>query len=314
MTSPILKAKIALKWLQDKRHLPLDQALWKIYYHSHRDSYKELGRFPNLLSGKSFNDKIQWIKLFDQSELTIQCSDKLLVRDYVSDTIGNTYTPKLIRVFDSLDDFDLPNNLNKYVIKTNHDSGTVYLISNPSDVDRTEILLKLKASLSKTYGWKNGEWAYSFIKPKVFIEEFLESFPSKAAPPDYKFHCSNGKVCFLQYIYDRQTKAKEVILSPDGQLLKQRLYTDLEYSEDFIPPKQLNEMALLAEKLSKPFKYVRIDMYLINNRIYVGEMTFFPYKGCYKGEGQKNLGKLLSFDRDTYKKPFSGLYNSRAYL
>jgi len=298
----LLSAKIRLKWHTDKLYLLLTAEHYELYNIIHRHYWHQLHDFPDLINCRDFNDKIQWLKLFDQSPEIVRCSDKILVRDYVRERVGEEYLVKLYQVHNHFSEIDFDNLPQSFVIKTNHDSGTVILVRDKSQLDYQATAERIEVSLKNTYGWANGEWAYSYIEPKVFVEEFIEPENPKP-PPDYKFYCIEGVVKFVHYIYDRGSNPKEQTIDPNGNDLGTELYPSFKLGKDFKRPNCWQEMMYVAETLSKGFKCVRVDLYCSNDQIYVGEMTFWPMAGCYKGEGQKKLGKYLDFDRTTFK-PF----------
>ena len=296
----LLSARIKLKWLTDKLSLPLTPEHYELYNIIHRYYWNKLHDFPNLINCRDFNDKIQWLKLFDQSHEIIRCSDKILVRDYVKERVGEQYLVKLYQVHNHFSEIDFDSLPQSFVIKANHDSGTVILVRDKSKLDYQVAEAKIEASLQQLYGWDNGEWAYSYIQPRVFVEEFIE--PENPQPPaDYKFYCIEGNVKFVHYIYDRGIDPKEQTVDPQGRDLATELYPSFKLGTDFKKPLVWDEMITIAESLGKGFKCVRVDLYCSGDRIYAGEMTFWPMAGCYKGEGQKKLGKYLDFDRTTFK-------------
>ena len=302
LKSLVLLSRIRWKWIHDRRHLPLDENSWELYEIIHHLCLRELGKFPNLVDCQDYNDRIQWLKLFDQQVDIVRCSDKLGVRDYVEERLGDGFTPKLYQTavdFDGIDFSTLPNS---FVIKTNHDSGSVILVRDRSQLDMTDARKTISESLKITYGWPNGEWAYSFVPPRVLVEEFIQPQRSKA-PPDFKFHCVNGEVRWLQYIYDRGHGTKEVITDRKGVPMGLHLYENMEHVTTFDAPPQLEEMAAVAERLARGWKYIRVDLFLDGDQILVGELTFYPGMGCYKGSGMTELGRLLDFDRSTYQSP-----------
>lgn len=302
LQSLVLRSRIRWKWIHDKRQLPLKDDSWELYEIIHQLCLRELGKFPNLVDCQDYNDRIQWLKLFDQQVDIVRCSDKLGVRDYVEERLGDGFTPKLYQTavdFDGIDFSSLPNS---FVIKTNHDSGSVILVRDRSQLDMATVRRTISESLKITYGWPNGEWAYSFVPPRVLVEEFIQPQRSKA-PPDFKFHCVNGEVRWLQYIYDRGHGTKEVITDRKGVPMGLHLYENMEHVTTFDAPPQLEEMAVLAERLARGWKYIRVDLFLDGDQILVGELTFFPGMGCYKGAGMPELGRLLDFDRSTYQSP-----------
>ncbi|MDD3936006.1 ATP-grasp fold amidoligase family protein [Rhodoferax sp.] len=298
------KTRLAIKkkWAQDSKRLPLTAAHWELYEIIHRLCLKELGEFPNLVNCRDFNDRIQWLKLFDQDFEIIRCSDKILVRDYVRERVGEKYLVELYQVHDHFDEIDFEALPKSFVIKTNHDSGTVILVRDKTKLDRNSAKQKIKQSLKQAYGWANGEWAYSYVESKVLVEEYINAH-STTPPPDYKFYCIEGKVKFCHYIYDRGFSTKEQTIDPKGNDLKIELYPSFIYGNAFTKPLEWESMISLAEKVGKGFKCVRVDMFLFGKNVYIGEMTFWPMAGHYRGDGQKLLGKLLDFDRTTFK-PF----------
>jgi hypothetical protein len=297
-----LDARIRMKWHSDRKTLPLEDESWEIYSIIHYLFLRELGRFPNLVNCQDYNDKVQWLKLFDQQLDIVRCSDKIAVRDYVQERLGEGFTPKLYQTAATLDGIDFSKLPRSFVIKTNHDSGSVILVRDRSQLDMETARTRISESLKITYGWPNGEWAYSFVPPRVLVEEFIRPDQLKA-PPDYKFHCVDGKVRWLQFIYDRGHGAKEVITDRKGVPMGLHLYEGMEHVTTFDPPPQLEALATIAEQLARGWKYIRVDLFLDGGRILVGELTFYPGMGCYRGAGQPAIGKLLDFDRSTYRSP-----------
>jgi TupA-like ATPgrasp len=293
---------IRLKWLHDKRHLPLTPEHWELYDIIHRRCWEGLSKFPNLIDCRDFNDKIQWLKLFDQSEEIVRCSDKVLVRDHVRDRVGDRYLVKMYQVHKHFSEIDFCALPDAFVIKTNHNSGTVILVRDKSSLDRRAAEERIEAALAKPYGWLNGEWGYSYVEPRVLVEELIDPRSFKQ-PPDYKFYCVEGVVKFCHYIYDRGFDTKEQTVDPAGNDLATELYPSFKLGTDFKKPGLWGEMIHVAEQLGKGFKCVRVDLFCTGDRVYAGEMTFWPMAGLYKGEGQKSIGKFLDFDRSTYK-PF----------
>lgn len=297
-----LMQQIKKKWIADALLLPLTSEHWELYVIIHKLCHKELGEFPNLVDCRDFNDRIQWLKLFDQDEEIIRCSDKVLVREHVREKVGNDFLLNLYQVHDHFEQIDFDSLPDSFVIKTNHDSGTVILIRDKCCFDKAAASARTENSLKRVYGRSNGEWAYSFIRPKVLVEEYIDS-GSHHPPADYKFHCVDGRVLWLQYIYDRGSNTKECIVSLDGCVTSLHFDRNMHHSEDFKKPAVWEQMLNCAGALSKGFKYVRVDLFENDGRVYVGEMTFFPLMGCYLGADQKQLGSLLDFDRTTFKSP-----------
>lgn len=298
----IFEARIRLKWLADQSRLPLTPDHWELYTLCHQLCWRELGDLPNLVDPRDFNDRIQWLKLFDQAEDHVRCSDKIRVRDYVRERVGEQHLTQLYETCNTFDQIDFDQLPKSFVIKTNHDSGGVVVVRDKAKFDRKAARNLIERNLRTVYGWNNGEWAYAFVEPKILVEELIGAH-LPAPPPDFKFHCAGGKIQWLQYIYDRKQGTKEVIVSSEGLSMGCHFDHNMFSTSNFTKPPQWKDLCCIAEALAEGWKYVRVDLYLDDNRIIAGELTFFPLFGCYKSEGQKVLGQLLNFDRTTFKPP-----------
>jgi hypothetical protein len=300
----ISRALIELKWMRDKAALPLSSEHKQIYKLIHILCERELGSSPCLVNCRDFNDRIQWLKLFDQDREIVRCSDKLGVRERVRERLGDEYLTKVYQVASQFGEIKLRDLPEQFVIKANHNSGTVQVVHDRSCLDLEAARSRFDQALRRAYGWSNGEWAYAYVKPMLFVEEFLGNPSTMAPPPDYKFHCCNGKVKWLQYIYDRGNKTKECIVDSDGVATGIHFDQNMIHSEEFQRPTNWIELCNTAETLAKGFKYARVDLFnLASRRIICGEITFYPLMGCYTTKGQRILGQLLDFDRTTFK-PF----------
>lgn len=257
-----------------------------VYYHFFpkkiiikRKFYNVFGYNLNLNNPKTLNEKIQWLKLYNKDKLQTICADKFYVRKYVKELIGEKYLIPLI--FHTVN----VNNINKsilpdfpVIIKTNHNSSGGTVIWNKEEVDWIKIKKKLRKALKQNYYYKSKEWQYKNIKPRIIVEKLLLN--NNQMPNDYKFHCFNGKVEFIGVDIDRFTNHKRNFYSRDWKLLP-FTWSEQENGNvlwptgrDIPKPPQLQEAIDVAEKLSSDFKYVRIDLYFIQELIYFGEITF----------------------------------------
>ena len=137
------------KWNHDCRYLPLTAAHWELYDIIHRRYRKKFGRFPNLVDCQDQNERVQWLKLFDQDREIVRCANKITVRDYVRERIGDQYLVKLYQVHDHFDQIDFDALPKAFVIKTNHDSGTVFLVRDKTQMDKQSLELQIEAALRK---------------------------------------------------------------------------------------------------------------------------------------------------------------------
>ena len=301
----LVQSHISLWWLihRDRKRVPEEHL--GHYRKVFSRALKRTGKVPAIFDGEDYNNKIRWLMIFDQNPLIVQCTDKLAVRDYVKEIVGEKYLNKIYAIWPSAKEIDFSALPESFVLKTNHDSGSVWLVKNRNEIDLGEIQASVQRSLdAEDYGWEKGEWAYRHITPKAFAEEYLMGDAGGA--PDFKFHCSSGKVCFIQYIYDRATSfTKEVLVEPDGKVMPVVFDEDFQVGSGFDIPAQWDELVMVAETLAKPFKYVRVDLYIHNGSIRFGELTFSPRTGAFTGKDQAFLGGLLEIDRSSVLPPFS---------
>ena len=298
----LLSAAIAAKWKVDRARLPLTAEHRELYNIIHRSCWRWLQDFPRLVDCRGFNDKIQWLKLFDQREESIQCADKLAVRDYVRERLGDDVLVPLLQAHRTFDEIDFATLPKSFVIKVNRDSGNVVLVRDKSQMDRAAAKELMEFCLQRVYGWSDGEWAYAGIAPRIIVEEFIE--PDRhVPPPDYKFHCVDGEVRWLQYIFDRGAETKEAIVDPSGTVTDIHFDHKMRHEPKFDKPAQWPELLEAAERLAEGWKYIRVDLYLTGGAVKFGELTLHPLAGCYKGEGELAVGRLMDFDRGTFLPP-----------
>jgi hypothetical protein len=235
----------------------------------------------NLKNPKTLNEKIQWLKLNDRTNLHTLCADKLAVRDYIKEKIGEEYLIPLVYATDKADEITL-DKLPEYpvIIKTNHGSGGAIIVKDKRLVSTTRIQKDLKKQLKKNLYFITKEWQYKNIKPKILIEKLLVDEMGKI-PMDYKFHCFHGKVEAIHVDIDRFTDHKRNLYDTQWNLLPFSWAYNTSHKA-IAKPEVLDRMIGIAEHLSQPFMYVRVDLYLIRNKIYFGELTFHTESGWGK--------------------------------
>ncbi len=307
--SVICRPALYRKWRADAGVLPLTADHWDIYKRIHQLYWLSFGSFPNLISGGTFNEKIQWLKLFGQDPRMVELTDKLAVKRFVTHLLGPGFVPITLQTGRHVDELDLSALPPTAVLKANHDSGSVLFVLDANNFPRDDYKRRLDRAIRRTYGRNGGEWQYWPIERKVFVEELLP-FQNGAPPPDYKFHCANGRVLWLQYIYDRGHDTKEVITDRNGQVMGVTFDHKMTSVFEFTKPDNWDALVATAETLAKDFPYVRVDLYDIPvsatvKRILVGEMTFTPLNGAYQSEGNEVLGRLLPLDRTQVRPPIS---------
>lgn len=242
---------------------------------------KKLGYDIEFLeSPKSFNQKIQHRKLYDNNPLYVICADKYRVREYVKEKIGEEYLVPLFLVTDKLTLEEWNKLPNSFVAKANHNSGPVQIVKDKKEINAKKIISELNGQLKIDYGIVSMEKYYSDIPRKIIVEKFLSNNESEDLI-DYKFFCFGGDAKYCQVIQDRSKN--ETIDFYDKNWKKQE-FTGLtlgvkKSKESLKKPQNYDLMLKLASILSKDFEFVRVDFYNINGKIYFGELTFCPASG-----------------------------------
>lgn len=230
--------------------------------------------WPNLAEPKSFNEKMQHRKLFDNNPLFPRCSDKYDVRDYIAQKVGAEHLIPLKAVVSNIDDLTLEDYGDNFVVKATHNSGRVHIVRD-GKYDKQGILKNLKRTLNLDYGKLKVEPWYSKITPRIIVEELLLD-SNKQIPNEYKFHIFKkaGKTTVVSQVdYDRYTDRKTCYYLEDGTFLDFKMIYPtqegrLEITERF------QRMLDIAKKLAEDFDYVRVDLYDLEGKIYCGELTF----------------------------------------
>lgn len=235
----------------------------------------------NLDNPLTFNEKIQWLKLYYRDPLMVRCADKVAVREYISQVLGPEYLIPVLGIFDGLQDIDFASLPEKFVAKVNWGSGQNIICKRKAalDLKRARRQLQLWLQEKNNHYYSFFEWCYKDIPPKIIIEQYLEGAGDL---PDYKFMCYNGKVQNMFIVQNREKKHSGgmtcTFFDVDfNRLPVSRLYPSS--TEEVNKPEQWEEMVAAAEKLARPFPFVRVDFYLVDGAIKIGELTFYPGNG-----------------------------------
>ena len=261
--------------------------------------YKALGYYPNLKNPQSYNEKIVWKKLHDRNPLLPIVQDKYRARDYIIEVLGEKEAKKIL--IPLLYVTDKPKNIpfdaltGEYVIKPNHSSGKIILAEKingqkrftivendksttlpDNEKTRNEVIKVCRKWLASPFGYHNNEWAYQKIKRKILVERLLRDSSGKI-PTDYKFSVLNGKVNRLSVWYHRFIDLRIAIYTPDWDYLERK--GPIKQAEYRKKPENLRAMIDLAKLLAKPFDSIRVDLYLVDHKIYFGEFTNYAASG-----------------------------------
>lgn len=246
--------------------------------------YKSVfGAWPNIIFPSTFNEYIQREKIFGANHFCTMLADKLIVRSFVESTIGPGYLTNLLWAGRHLSECSVTEGLlNKFIIKTNHGSGFNIICSNKAEFDWEEAFAQTEIWLSHDYSRNYAERQYRWIKPMIIIEELLID-ENGCIPLDYKFFCFGGSVEVIQIDYNRDSDHKRLLFDKDFEPLGVK-YVYPMYQGSIHRPKKLKQMIRLAERLSTGHAFLRVDFYLVGERIVFGEMTLHPEAGLGKFE------------------------------
>lgn len=235
------------------------------------------GRKLNLRHPVTFQDKLQWLKLYNRRPEYTQMVDKYGARSFVAERIGEEYLVPIYGVFDTWNEIDFSALPDQFVIKCTHDSGSYVICTDKSNLDLEVAREKIETGLARKQFYLSREWPYKNVKPRIIIEQYLEDQQTHDLT-DYKFFCFNGKVRILETNTEKSKNGhpKTDFFTPDFQHLPISEIGFYPQSEKEIAcPERFKEMLGLAEKLSEGVPVLRVDFNYVNHKIYFGEMTFF---------------------------------------
>ncbi len=244
----------------------------------------------------TFNQKIQWLKLHDRQERYTDLVDKVKVKEYVARIIGSQYLIPTLGVFNSFDEIDFRNLPNQFVLKCNHDSGSIVICRDKSTFDVEHARKKLTKGLNTDAYYWGREWPYKNVQRKILAEAYMEDDDSEELK-DYKLMVFNGKVKCSFVGSERFTKdgLKITFFDTDWKVMPfERHYP--KSKRDIKKPLNYDEMVVLAEKLAKDIPFARVDFYEVSGKTYFGEITLFPGSGWEEftpSEWDKTLGSWI---------------------
>lgn len=226
----------------------------------------------------TLNEKLQWLKLYDRRPEYATMVDKHLVKDYVANIIGQEHIVKTLGVWDSFDQIDFDALPEQFVLKCTHDSGGLAICKDKAHFDKEKARKKIEACMAQEYFFRAREWPYKFVEKKIIAEEYL-SDGENADLPDYKIHCFGGEPKLILVCRDRYSRMTEDFFSEKWEHLPMKRPNHPAASQPIPAPECLEEMLELARVLAKDIPFVRVDFYQVGNRVYFGELTFYPTSG-----------------------------------
>lgn len=255
-------------------HMPDDAYLRKIFK-------MRTGYDLNLDNPRTFNEKIQWLKLHDRKDIYTTFVDKFEAKKYIANKIGENYIIPTIGVWDNFDEINFEQLPQQFVLKCTHDSGGVIICDDKSKLDLIVARKKIENSLSRNYFWAGREWPYKNIKPRIIAEEYMIDKASETnGITDYKLMCFNGKVrcsftCTERFSTDG---LKVTFFDNDWNIMPFARHYPVS-KKKINKPENFKNMIEIAEQLAEDMCFIRVDFYEISGKLYIGELTLYPGSG-----------------------------------
>lgn len=252
-----------------------------------------LGEKLNLDNPVTFNEKLQWIKLYNHRNIYTKMVDKYLAKDFIKEVIGEKYVVPTYAVWNNTDDINISQLPNSFVLKCNHDSKGLVICKDKNYFDVERAKKKLKKCLKRNFFYLAREWPYKNVKPVIIAEQYLND--GTDCLTDYKFFCFNGEPKVMYISQDYGDSPHTDFFDMDFNHLNLHM-ADPNSKEPINKPSCFEEMQGLARKLSKGIPHLRVDFYFVNGNIYVGELTFFHncgFQKIYPKEWAKIMGDWI---------------------
>lgn len=271
--------------LKDPRHLLLSLAEHGFFNWMPDKLYLKLvfrlriGQKLRINCPQTFNEKIQWLKLYDRRREYTEMTDKCLAREYISSRIGEEYLVPILGIWDKAEDIDFSKLPEQFVLKCNHDSGSTVVCRDKKSFSEADAVNTLKKKLRRNAFWGGREWQYKNIGRKVLAEKYLEDDASGELT-DYKLLCFNGRVKCSFVVTKRFYDEGMHVTFYDRQW--NRLPFERHYpadKTDIDKPENYEKMLEIAEELSKNHAFLRVDFYESDKKLYIGELTLHPGSG-----------------------------------
>ena len=256
---------------------------------------------------KTYNEKLQWLKLYYKRPEYTDLVDKYAVKQKIAELIGEEYIIPTIAVYDNFEDIDFDAFPNQFVLKCTHDSGGLVICKDKNSFDVDFARTKINKSLKNNFYSKSKEWPYKSVPPRIIVEQYMED-ESGYELKDYKFFCFDGVPKALFVAADRGIENEETKFNFYDMNFNLLPFTNGHPNSEkpIAKPKSFELMKELAAKLSEGMPHVRIDFYDIYGKVYFGEITFFHWSGLVPFEPEEwdykfgewiKLPKRIEYDK-----------------
>ncbi len=259
-----------LNWMSDSSYL-------KIMYRI------QMGEKLNLKNPKTYNEKLQWLKIHNRKPVYTVMVDKYAAKDFIAEKVGRQYVVPTLGVWEKFEEIDFDALPAQFVLKCTHDSGGLVVVKNKSQLDKVAANNKIKRSLHNNYYYWTREWPYKNVPARIIAEPYLKDDAlqpnaEQECLTDYKLFCFNGEPKIMYISKDKAENPTTDFFDMDFNHLNLRMKDP---NSEKLPkkPEKFEEMKEIARKLSKDIPHLRVDFYCADNTLYVGEMTFYHCAG-----------------------------------
>lgn len=256
---------------------------------------QRLGYHLDLENPQTYNEKIQWLKLYDRNPRYVKMVDKYEVKQYVADKIGEAHIIPTLGVWDSFDEIDFESLPEQFVLKCTHDSGGIVIVKDKSKLNIEMARKTLEKSLKTNYYLLGREWAYKNVPRRILAEKYMFEESEKELK-DYKVFNFNGTPKLIQVDYDRFKEHKRNLYTTSWEYINNKIEYPTDEHHLISKPECLESMLRIASILSEGIPHVRSDFYIINNQVYFGELTFYHGNGFEKFSPEEfgyEMGKYI---------------------
>ncbi len=264
--------------------MPDEEYLKKVY------RYK-MGYELNLEHPQTFSEKLQWLKLHDRKPEYTRMVDKYEMKQYIADTVGEDYVIPTLGIYDRAEEIDFSSLPDQFVLKCTHNSHSIVICKDKSKLNQNEARKKMQEGLQKNYYYRLREWCYKDVKPRIIAEKFMSNQGEDLI--DFKVHAFNGTPRVILVCKDRFSKGNytQDFFDCDWNHLPVKRPKSKNATVVMKQPKCLGKMLEISQRLSEGIPFLRTDFYIIEKKLYIGELTFFPASGLVPFQPE-------SFDRE----------------
>ena len=236
---------------------------------------------------ETYNQKLQWLKLYDRNPVYSTMVDKYDAKKYIADIVGEEHIIPTINVWDKFEDIDFDTLPDQFVLKTTHDSGGVVICKDKNKLDKVAARKKLSRALKHKFYYNSREWPYKNVKPRIIAEEYLSALGEDGLV-EYKIFCFNGvaKIVLVCKGTAHAVGRTNDFMDRDFNRIPVKSLNPISETEPE-RPEQLDDIIEIAEKLSAGIPQLRVDTYIANGKIYVGELTLFHNGGMSRFEPEE---------------------------